>query len=510
MKKFLLLFVLQSSFLFAQAPFIQWQKSLGGSGTDKINSIIQTSDGNYIAAGYSNSNDGDVTGAHGGNDCWLVKLDSNGLLLWQKTFGGTGHEGITKIVQTIDGGFIASASSGSSDGDITNNLGSSDVWIIKLDALGNITWQKSYGGTSVDGSSSIAQTTDGGYIISGSSSSYNGNVTGNHGGADAWILKIDAIGTLVWQKVLGGYGLEIADDIAQTSDGGYIVAAYSSEVNGDITFNHGLTDYWVVKLSSTGTIEWQKSLGGSGSERLYTIKQTIDGGYILAGSSTSTDGDITGNHGTNDCWIVKINATGTIIWQKSIGGTDVDSARSVFQNEDGTYIIAAYSASTNGDLTTNQGNKDAWIVKLSTTGTILWQKSFGGTGLDEIYSISKTADGNYILGGNSNSNDGDISGNHGGEDYWIAKLGPNLSTNKFSINEMQIYPNPANNNLTLKVDYFEPSQKITITDITGKILYTQSVQGLQTIINTSSLTSGIYFLNVENGTDVISKKFIKE
>ncbi len=185
-----------------------------------------------------------------------------------------------------------------------------------------------------------------------------------------------------WEKALGGTGYDYATSIVQTSDGGYIVAGYSYSNDGDVTGNHGSADYWVVKLDNTGSISWQKSLGGSGDDEAASIVQTSDGGYIMAGSSNSNDGDVTGNHGSYDCWVVKLDNTGSVSWQKSLGGTGGDLASSVEQTSDGGYIVAGQSYSTDGDVTGNHGVADCWVVKLDDTGSISWQKSLGGSNAD--------------------------------------------------------------------------------------------------------------------------------
>ena len=353
-----------SSVSFGQVPVIAWQKSFGGSGSDYAQSIQQTTDGGYIVAGWSTSIGGDVTGNNGGVDYWIVKLDANGNITWQKSLGGTGGDHAYSIQQTTDGGYIVAGNSTSNDGDVTGFIGSWDYWIVKLDANGNITWQKSLGGSNGDEAYSIQQTTDGGYIVAGWSLSNDGNVTGNNGSSDYWIVKLDATGNITWQKSLGGSGVDFAYSIQQTTDGGYIVAGYSNSNNGDVTGNNGSNDFWIVKLDTTGNITWQKSFGGSGNETAWSIHQTIEGGYIVAGWSLSNDGNVTGNNGSSDCWIVKLDASGNIISQKSLGGSNVDAAYSIHQTTDGGYIVAGWSDSNDGDVTVNNGNADFWIVKL--------------------------------------------------------------------------------------------------------------------------------------------------
>ncbi len=250
-----------------------------------------------------------------------MKLDNSGNIVWNKLLGGNLTDLAYSIVQTTDGGYIVTGNSTSSaNGDVTGtNHGSSDYWIVKLDNSGNIVWNKLLGGSDTDITYSIQQTTDGGYIVAGESfSSANGDVTGtNHGVQDYWIVKLDGSGNIIWNKLLGGSGNDITKSIVQTTDGGYIVAGYSaSPANGDVSgVNHGGYDYWIVKLDGSGNIVWNKLLGGSGNDIAYSVQQTADGGYIVAGTSySSSNGDVTPtNHGSGDFWIIKLDANGNIL-----------------------------------------------------------------------------------------------------------------------------------------------------------------------------------------------------
>ncbi|MBK8912343.1 MAG: T9SS C-terminal target domain-containing protein [Chlorobi bacterium] len=415
------------------SPAIEWQKALGGSGNDVAYSITQTSDGGYIVAGYSYSTDGDVSGHHGAAnhpDFWIVKLTSGGEIEWQKSLGGSDGDWANSITQTRDGGYIVAGYSNSTNGDVSGNHGGLDYWIVKLTSGGEIEWQKSLGGSGDDWASSITQTSDGGYIVAGRSNSTDGDVSGHHGAAnhpDFWIVKLTSGGEIEWQKSLGGSNYDDARSITQTSDGGYIVAGSSGSTDGDVSGNHGGGDSWIVKLTSGGEIEWEKSLGGSNYDDARSITQTSDGGYIVAGVSTSNDGDVSGNYGLFDYWIVKLTSGGGIEWQKSLGGNRDDLASSITQTRDGGYIVAGSSRSTDGDVTGHHGSidsTDSWIVKLTSGGGIEWEKSLGGSGLDLASSITQTSDGGYIVAGQSTSTDGDVIGNHGGGDFWIVKLTP--------------------------------------------------------------------------------------
>ncbi|MCX6234615.1 MAG: hypothetical protein NT175_07805 [Bacteroidetes bacterium] len=427
MKTLIYTFVL--SFCFAttnaQTPFsILWQKCFGGSSWDVASSIQQTTDGGYITTGFTESNDGDVTGKHGGSDYWVVKINQFGEIQWQKCYGGSSNEGANSIQQTTDGGYVIVGATGSNDGDVTGNHGGGDYWVVKIDQFGEIQWQKCFGGSSNDYAWSIQQTTDDGYVIAGLTYSNNGDVTGNHGGGDYWVVKLDQSGEIQWQKCFGGSSWDEVRSIQQTTDGGYVVAGYTYSNDGDVTGTHGDADYWVVKLSQSGEIQWQKCLGGSSWDEAHSIQQTTDDGYVVGGSTYSNDGDVTGkSEGPSaDYWVVKLSQSGEIQWQKCLGGSSNDWAFSIQQTIDSAYVVVGYTYSNDGDVTGNHGDADYWVVKLSQSGEIQWQKCFGGSNYDYSFSIQQTIDSGYVVGGTTSSNDGDVTGNHGLDDYWVVTL----------------------------------------------------------------------------------------
>ena len=348
---------------------LEWQKSFGGSNQDIATSITQTLDGGYIVGGYSESINGDISNPKGGVDYWVVKMRVNGELEWQKSYGGKDFDAAQSIVQTLDGGYIIVGQSSSNDGDKSDSKGSKDYWIIKLEEDGDLSWQKSFGGSSIDASYSVQQTSDGGFIITGRSNSYDGDITSSRGPLnydyDYWILKLEEDGDLEWEKSFGGSGDDRATSIIQTFDGGYIIAGYNGSLDGDKTEPKGHNDYWIVKLEEDGDLEWEKSFGGVGDDRATSIVQTFDGGYIVAGFSKSRFDDIIKTEPDTDLWIVKLEQDGELEWQKSFGGTGDDAANSIKQTLDGGYIVAGFSKSTDGDVTNNKGDSDFWVLKIS-------------------------------------------------------------------------------------------------------------------------------------------------
>jgi hypothetical protein len=519
------LFFLLSSFFFvlclsAQTtpPSIQWQRCLGGSNYDTPASVKQTNDGGFIVAGYSYSNDGDIGGHLNLADYWVVKIDSNGVLQWEKSYGGGSDDFATCIQQTSDSGYIVAGYSYSTGGNVTGNHGGIDYWVVKLDTAGFIQWQRSLGGTGDDYAQSVEQTFDGGYIVAGYTQSNDGNVTVNHGSNDYWIVKLDTAGNLQWQKCLGSISNEEAYSIQQTNDGGFIVAGeamyyYDTTGTSGVIGNHGGNDYWVVKLDTSGNIQWQKCLGGSVNDLAYSIMQTNDRGYIVGGITCSNDSDVTGHHGTtgyNDYWVVKLDTVGNIQWQKSLGGSLDDFSYSIQQTSDRGYIVSGFSNSSDGDVLSNIGWTDYWIVKLDTIGNIQWQTSLGGSDDDNAYSIQQTHDGGFIIAGLSTSTDGNVTGNHSTagaySDFWIVKLGFTTGIKeKLLKSDVSIFPNPANFNFTV---YFPNDTKlIQISNSLGQVIEKKFAIN-QTESNFKISGNGVYFVQIITDKETITKKMI--
>lgn len=500
------------------SPDIDWQTSLGGSLPDLASSVRQTNDGGYVVAGWAGSNNGNVNGNNGGNDYWVVKLDGSGAIQWQKCLGGSGDDRATDIQQTSDGGFIVAGQSDSNNGDVSGNPGSSDYWIVKLNSSGDLDWQRSLGGAGFDAARSVQQTLDGGYIVAGSSDSNDGDVSGNNGATDYWVVKLNNAGTIEWQKSFGGSGNDNASAIRQISDGSYLVAGASESIDGDVIGNQGGWDMWVLKLDPFGDLQWQRSLGGTGDDGAGSIHETSDNGYIVAGSTGSNDGDVSGNHGLDDCWVVKLDASGVLQWQKTLGGSGVDLANSIHQTLDGGYIVGASTSSNDGDVTGNSGGAyDYWVVKLNGSGSLQWQKAMGGSGDDRSASTWRTSDGGSILAGLSNSNDGDVSGNNGGYDYWVVKLAQDPTS--IHVEEdgsgFEVFPNPTQGDLvvSLTLEAAVPVQ-LYLYNATGQLLSTlvdeSRPAGEFTFrFSTDMLPAGIYQLRCGIDGRIVFRKVVK-
>lgn len=503
MKKLLLVFFTINCF--AQAPTIEWQKSFGGSQQDMPNHIQQTNDGGFITVGYTLSNNGDISFNNGGGgDFWVVKTDSNGNLQWQSTYGGNDYDFSFWIEQTNDNGYIIAGYTKSNNGALSTNKGITDYWVVKISNLGVIQWQKTYGGSGIDYAYCIRQTPDGGYILIGETTSNDYDVSQNHGGFDIWVLKLNSTGDIQWNKTYGGSGGDYASMISITNDGGYLISGNTHSNDGDISGYHNERDFWIAKINSIGDIQWQRAIGGSGWDDLKSIKQTNDGGYIVVGNTYSDDGDVINNLGTG--WVVKLSESGVIQWQKTIGHPYSVGFNSIIENSTDEYIVAGtiyseiYGVIPSGNY---------WIIKINNTGLIIWEKIIGGTGNDNAMDIIKTSDEGYAITGYSNSLDGDITGGHDIYDYWVVKLSPEqLSNQSFEKLNLSIYPNPTKNILNLKFPNDDVIENLIISDLLGKEVLNSNENSKQ--INVNNLSKGLYIINASSSDKKYQSKFIKQ
>jgi len=368
----------------ATGPSSYFCKAIGGPASEWGASLIQTSDGGYATASKTESF------GTGGVDVYVVKLDAKGNLQWTKTIGGPGDEIGFSLIQTSDGGYAIAGSTGSF------GAGWYDVYAVKLDANGNLQWTKTIGGKKEDGGFSLIQTSDGGYAIAGYTFSFGA------GEADVYVVKLDANGNLQWTKTIGGPGNEIGFSLIQTSDGGYVLAGTTE------SFGVGGSDVYIVKLDANGNLQWTKTIGRPGNEIGFCLIQTSDSGYVIAGSTTSF------GIGGVDVYVVKLNANGNLQWTTTIGGKEEDVGVSLIQTSDGGYAIAGSTKSFGA------GEWDVYVVKLNANGKPQWTKTIGTKNEKFIKSsIIQTSDGSYVFAGTTRSFGA------GGRDVYVVKLDKN-------------------------------------------------------------------------------------
>jgi len=537
------LLLLASLFSFSQ-PVVKKQIGSGGVNGDFLFKLLLTKDGGFIAAGTSDSPaGGDKSGYRGSYDFWIVKYNSSGDILWDKVIGANESDELVDMHQTTDSGYIMLGPSWSGiSGDKTENsrgLPYADYWVVKMDKNRNIQWNKTLGGSVTDIPTTIRQTLDGGYIIGGwSLSNISGDKTENSkGGSDLWIIKINAQGNIQWQKTIGGGGNDgtylYGDDyspviVLPQSDGSYLIGSTSdSNISGDKTQNSkGSTDYWLVKLNSQGNVLWDKTIGGSSDEQLRTLNLTKDGGYIIGGISVSPiSGDKTDtSRGYSDYWVVKLNSNAEIIWDKTIGGDYVDKLIALDETDDG-YILGGHSSSARNTGEKTEGRRgikaysDYWVVKIDTSGNVQWNKTIGGSNDEHLYGIKEIKKNKYIMAGwslSDASKDKTVP-SKGGFDFWIVALTYkdtagtqlittttlSLATQKNNKSVFNSYPNPVKDVL-----HIQNSSKATymLTNQSGKILITKTING-KGEINVSHFSAGLYYLK-NNETGVVQKIII--
>jgi len=405
-------------------------KTFGGSKNDSAQKVVSTSDGGYAVIGFTQSMDGDISDKLNESfDFWLLKFNADSELQWNKTYGGTADDKGKDIVQTTDGGYAILGSSFSNDQDVSGNNGQEDYWLAKLDPSGNIMWQKSFGYQGSDSGISVIQTTDSGYLVTGvldvTASGGDGNTSKNsnkHAGGDYWAIKLDTSGNIEWSKYYGGLFSDTPEGIAETNDGGFIIAGGSDSMDTDISNNIGSYDFWVIKISATGTLLWEKSYGGDEIDEAWAVVKANDGNFLIAGDTRSNDVNVSNNIGAADLWLIKISPTGELLWEKTLGGTSFDVARAINTTQDGGFLLAGSSRSNDVNVTENKGQNDAWAIKVNSSGTIQWQKTVGGTNIDFAYGIAELNDKTVIVAGDTSSNDEDIIENKGFTDLLLIKI----------------------------------------------------------------------------------------
>ena len=477
------LFIFSFINVFSQVKF---EKILGGTGYDYGYSVIQTFDKGYVVAGSTTS-----FGA-GETDAYIIKTDSMGVPLWQRTFGGINIDQAYSVKQTRDSGLVIAG--------FTNSFGYGgyDMYVIKTDKLGDTLWTKTYGGSNWDFAYSIDTTNDGGYIISGGTYSFG------KGDEDMYLVKINSIGDTLWTKTYGGLNQDEAKSVIQISDGGYILTGFSK------SFGDTLSDIYTIKTNPTGDTIWTYKYNGSQADFSNQVIESINGDFLIAGKRD------TSHVGNFDMLIVDLSSAGQEIANYTYGGNENDGANSIAESPSGNVALAGYTYSYGHGLGTDD-IISYFFSNLSLTYAT-HASTFGGTKDEVANCISRTTDNGYIICGNSNSYSNldhiyliktDSNGVSSGSII-------NIETGINSISEpnkyFSIYPNPANNNASinfLSVNNNE-NKSIVITDIMGKESFHHSYSTLNNKIelNTSSFTNGIYFIHLQNGNESSVGKII--
>jgi len=516
------------------AQDILWEKSYGGKHADYLMDAQPTADYGFILAGASLSKKtGNKEEDNLGNlDYWIWKMNEGGDLDWQKTIGGSGADILYSIRNTKDGGFILAGTSDSQPGSFKKDScrGREDIWVMKLNAKGGEQWQKTVGGSGQDMVKTVQPTSDGGYIVGGSSSSdislkilagdtdKYGKWEKTRGSLDYWVIKLDEKGDVTWQRTLGGQYVDMLESIEQTADGGYIVGGYSNSP-GSFDKDHdgyGEGDYWVVKLDKNGATEWQKVLGGEQDDHLAAIIPLKEGGYIAAGNSASASSgnkSKTNRSGT-DFWIVRLDEKGDILWQETYNTGKVDILTSITQNNDGTLLIGGYAQSEVIGAPKKNDKKeinDYIALKVSAKGEELWKEAVGSKGEDILKKLIETRDGGYLLAGTSKGQiSRDKNSGKGSNDFWVVKLkDKDKEKDKHVKATIEAIPNPASQFTNVIVGFEFTTGTATVVDMGGRLLQTFEVSSRTIPVDLSSYPVGMYIVEVNTDAGTSSVKVMK-
>jgi len=364
-------------------PDTEWSRTYGGINRDVSSSVVQTADGGYAMAGAT------VPFGESKAASWLVKTDAAGNLQWNKTYRAADFSEAWSLIQTSDGGYAIAGDTGlyTSDGLRI------DFELVKTDSIGNLIWNKTYGGVGWDRARSLVQTSDGGFALAGQVSSFGA------GSDDFWLVKTDLHGNLQWNKTYGGSGRDIAYSLVQTSDGGYALTGMTESFSSD-------SEFWLARVDPAGNMLWNKTYGGPEDDIARKIIRASDGGYALTGMTFSY------GVGRDDFWLVKTDSAGNIQWNRTYGGADWDAADSIIQTNDGGYVIAGDTDSLGA------GSYDFWLIRTDALGNMLWNKTCGGIDIEFASSMVETSDGGCVITGSTKSFGA------GDYDFWLIKLAP--------------------------------------------------------------------------------------
>ena len=478
----LVLFIFFVSALIAQD--IQWEKSYGGQQADYLADVVPTPDYGFLVGGSSLSrksgNKSDI--GNGDLDYWIWKMKENGEPEWQKSYGGAGADFLQTVKLTADGGFILAGTSNSllnENAEAKIGFGGNDYWLVKLDASGNMEWEQRFGGSGQDDLVTLQLTTDGGYIIGGSSDSAaqelntnpNSKAQDTKGNMDYWVLKLDRQGKTQWQKTLGGDYADLLRTITLTADGGYVVGGYSnSPQSGDKTnANYGEGgDFWILKLDSKGTTLWQQTIGGNLDDQLNAVVQTQDRGLIFGGNSNSTatnSKSMTADNGS-DFWLYKTDEDGNPLWQKSYNYGEIDILTSMIIDADQTILLGGYSPKPNKPnqkKKKTEGQDDYIALKISEIGEVLWERNVGSKGVDMLRKVIETRDGGYLMAGTTTPLENVDNGNTNKEG-----IGDRLGIAQTDNKQLDNLKNETNAAVAKQVQEVNNTIKNTLDDATQK------------------------------------------
>ncbi len=518
----------------AQEFDILFQQCYGGSGGDVLWDVYKKAEGGYYVFASSTSSDGDLPFNYGKMDFWLFETDALGQIIWQKIYGGSDSDTPKQFLSLPDGGFLLFGDTFSVDGDVgcnhRPNGATSDLWLVRTDSLGNKLWDRCYGGSHQEFAGKIIHDHEEDcFIIVASTGSDDGDISDHKGSYDAWVLKLDSMGNIIWERTYGGTGQDHGYSICLTSDGGYILGASAGltagTVNGDIycredlSLDRGYTG-WLLKLNKRGEIEWQQCYG----ETINGIIETADGGYVFIGFTDMDNEDADCFYGydkkTWDTWLVKTDSRGVIEWQRCLGGTKIDTPKFLKLLDDGTYLIGGESNSKNFDVSCGQSTAGftGVLYRVSAEGDLLWSQCFSSLFESSIRNIEVISPDHYVLAAKTRGTGNDVNCNyHGGTmDGWLVEI----QDTTVSLPEQRqqniapgfmLYPNPATLSTWVELPEhdIQAVMQLQLISPTGCTLYEAPAKGRFHQITLESYPAGLYLVRLWDGERWRVQKLMK-
>jgi hypothetical protein len=395
----------------------------GGEGADSFRDLTTTPGGGYIAVGASGSTEGDGTGSRGGLDVWIVRFNSAGEKVWHKKYGGSLEDVAHSIIRTSSNSYLILGSTLSNDGDVSALKGGRDAWLLNVDGDGNLLWEKTIGGASEEELYNLKSAADGNYIMAGWTFSIDGDVSFNHGNADAWIVKVNEQGDVVFEKTYGGSNQDLAFDATPVSDGGYIFCGKVSSIDGDAADRTAETSAgWFAKLNSAGTLAGKVYLGESAVDAGLVAMEALNGDFLFAGT-TYTEAEFENFHGDYDAFVLRVDAAGNIRWKKAFGGSQRETLADFIETNDGNFILTATTVSDDGDIPALLGGEDVLLLKLNGDGNIITGTTFGGGADDSVFKIKQIGNDDFAFAGQTSSFDDLYTGLPDGQHGWFQIIG---------------------------------------------------------------------------------------
>ncbi|WP_419869890.1 T9SS type A sorting domain-containing protein [Chryseobacterium sp. CT-SW4] len=498
------LFLCTTAVVYSQQ--VVWQKDIKSNTQDFLSQVTTTIDQQYLISGSV------IQGGkqNNGYDFHLIKLNQQGERVWEKYFSGNNHDFLSATVATQEGGFLVAGTSFSSKNSDKKeeSKGGSDIWLIKLSDHGDELWQKTLGTSSDEEARAVVQTTDLGYVVAGSIQ----NSSKGYGSKDVWVIRLDKDGKELSQLILGGRGLDEVEKMIPTRDGGVLLGMYSRSgiSEGKKTENYGEGDYWLVKLSKDGKVEWEKNYGGSGDDHLKTLALTSTG-YIVGGESRSerSGNKSVGIEEGTDLWLLSLNDKGEDLWQKSYSFKNRDvlmGMSTINTGEDKTkgILLGGY---TQAEGRIEEGDETFWMLYLNDRGEEQWRKHVKGESRkkeERLSDIKLNRDGSIILAGTS-------AEELGRENWKIVKLGDKQIDQLIEKQDIKIYPNPVSDYTYIEIGYEFKEAEIHLYDMSGRQLQSLKTKNKVTKLNTRSLIQGAYLVVINTDTGkTANAKLIKK